>query len=117
MKWLPGFSAFTSLRGLANCIRLSCTANKTAESEFINDEIPTTTSVADPEPGSGVFLAPRFGIQIRNLFYPGSGMEKLGSGMEKFGFVINIPDTQRSQQGWSCGKVAHQMTLQQSTFS
>ncbi len=47
-------------------------------------------------------------MRIRNLVNCGSGMENIGS-------RIYIPDPQRSQQGWSCEKVAHQMTLRQST--
>jgi hypothetical protein len=47
--------------------------------------------VADP--GSGAFLAPRSGLglmRIRDLVNPGSGMKKIGSG-------INIPDPQHSR--------------------
>jgi hypothetical protein len=51
-------------------------------------------------------------MRIRNLFDPGSGMEKYGmekygSGMEKYGFGINIPDPQHwsvHEQQWQKGK-------------
>jgi hypothetical protein len=51
----------------------------TASNSMSTGTVPTglqnffPTSVADPDPGSGAFLAPGFGIRIRDEFFPDPG--------------------------------------------
>ncbi len=54
--------------------------------------IPTVSSVADPDPGSGAFLTPGPGSGIRNWFFPdpGSRIQNPGSQTHIFESLMTI---------------------------